>query len=92
MIDVAQENSHHSNYSVDLFGDERDKVGKNRGGDGWREDGGRGKRGANILHLLGKVGNKVISSEGGRRRRGGREENIENSFLGLEAEELILVR
>ena len=62
------------NYSVDLFGGERDKVGKNRGGDGRREDGGRGKRGANVLHLLGKVGNKVISSEGGRRQRGGRGE------------------
>ena len=61
-------------YSVDLFGGERDKVDENRGGDGQREDGGRGKRGANVPYLLGKVGNKVISSEGGRRRRGGRGE------------------
>ena len=35
------------------------------GGDGWREDGCRGKSGADVLRLLGKVG--VISSEGGRR-------------------------
>ena len=28
-----------------------------RGGDGRRENGGRDKRGANVLHLLGKVGN-----------------------------------
>ena len=48
------------------------------GGDGrWEESGesgGRGKRGANVPYLLGKVGNKVIRSEGGRRRRGGRGE------------------
>ena len=36
---------------------ERDKVSKNRGRDRWREDGGRGERGADVLHLLGKVGN-----------------------------------
>ena len=62
------------NYSIDLFEGEGDEVGKNRGGDGWREDGCRGKSGADVLHLLGKVGDKVISSEGGRRRRGGRGE------------------
>ena len=86
-----------SNYSVDLFGCERDKLGDNRGGDGWRVDGGRDKRGANVLYLLGKVGNGVICSEAGKGWRGGerglkREENKENSFLGFEAEELILVR
>ena len=64
-----------------------------RGGSGGRED--RGERGIDYLHLLSKVGDKVISCEGGRRWRGARvrrEENMENSFLGLEAEELILVR
>ena len=40
------------NNSVDIFGGERDKVGKNRGGDRWREDG------AFVLHPLGKVGQK----------------------------------
>ena len=30
------------NYSVDIFGGERDKVGKNRGGNRVGEDGGRG--------------------------------------------------
>ena len=50
-------------YSVELFGGDMGKVCKNRGGDGRREDGGWDKRGANVLHLLGKVGNKVISSE-----------------------------
>ena len=54
-------------YSVDLVRDERAKLGKDRGGDGWREDGGRDKRGANVLQFLGKVVNKVISSEAGRR-------------------------
>ena len=49
-------------------------MGENRGGDMVRGDCGRGKRGADVLHLLGKVGNKVISSEGGRRQRGGRGE------------------
>ena len=42
-------------------------MGKDKGGDWRREDGGRDKRGANVLHFLGKVGNKVISSEAGRR-------------------------
>ena len=72
------------NYSVDLFGGERDRVGKNRGGDVQREDGGRGKRGVNVLHLLGKVVKvvKVITSEGGRRWRGGRgEEGREHGKL-----------
>ena len=41
-------------------------MGKDRGGGGRREGGGRGKRGAKVLPLLGKVGNGVISSEGGR--------------------------
>ena len=41
-------------------------MGKDRGGDGRRENGGRDKRGANVLHFLGKVVNKVISSEAGR--------------------------
>ena len=50
-------------------------MGKDRGGDGRREAGGRDKRGANVLHFLGKVGNKVISSEAGRRWRGGRGED-----------------
>ena len=54
-------------YSVDLVRGERAKLVKDRGGDGRREDGGRDKRGANVLHFLGKVGNKVISSEAGRR-------------------------
>ena len=49
---------------------ERDKLGKDRGGDWRREDGGRDKRGPNFLYVLGKVGNKVISSEAGRRWRG----------------------
>ena len=44
---------------------------KNRGGDGG-EDGYRSKRGADVHHLLGKVGNKVISSEEGRKGREGR--------------------
>ena len=52
------------NYCVDLFGGERSKVSESRGGDGWRKDGGRGGRGANVLHLLGKTGNEIISSEG----------------------------
>ena len=51
-------------YSV---GGERDKLGKDRGGDWRRENGGRDKRGTNVLHFLGKVVNKVISSEAGRR-------------------------
>ena len=76
-------------------------MGINRGGDGRREDGGKrgGKRGANVLHFLGKVikkSNKVKSSQtkSSAVREGGvrREENMENSFLGLETEELILVR
>ena len=50
-------------YSVDFVGVERDKLGKDSGGDGRREDGGRDKRGDNVLYLLGKVGNKVISRE-----------------------------
>ena len=58
-------------YSV---GGERDKLGKDRGGDGRREDGGRDKRRPNVLYLLGKEGNEVISSEAGRRWRGGRVE------------------
>ena len=33
-----------------------------------------GVSGADVLYLLGKVGDKVISSKGGRRRRGGRVE------------------
>ena len=49
-------------------------MGKDRGGNGRREDVGRDERGANVLYLLGKVGNKVISSEAGRRWRGGRVE------------------
>ena len=61
-------------YSVDLVRGERDKLVKDRGGDGRRQDGGRDKRGANVLYLLGKVGNKVISSEAGRRWRGGMDE------------------
>ena len=40
-------------------------MGKDRGGNGRREDVGRDERGANVLYLLGKVGNKVISSEAG---------------------------
>ena len=79
-----------------IFRGERAKVGEtDRGGSGGREDSGRGEGGADGLHLLSKVGDKVISCEGGRGWRGGRvrrEENMENSFLGLEAEELILVR
>ena len=54
-------------YSVDLVRGERNKLGKDRGGDGRRENGGRGERGANVFYFLGKVGNKVISSEAGRR-------------------------
>ena len=61
-------------YSVDLVRGERDKLGKDRGGDWRRENGGRDKRGANVLHFLGKVGNKVISSEAGRRWGCGRVE------------------
>ena len=82
-------------YSVDLVRGERDKLGKDRGGDGRRENGGRDKRGTNVLPFLGKVVNKVISSEAGRRwGEGGfrRDKNRENSFLGFEAEELILFR
>ena len=45
-------------------------MGKNRGWDWLWEDGSRGTSGGDVLHLLGKVGDKVISSEGGRRRRG----------------------
>ena len=41
-----------------------------RGGSGGREDSGRGERGADGLHLLSKVGDKVISCEGGRGWRG----------------------
>ena len=57
----------------------------------------KGKSGADVFHLHSKVGCKLISREGGRRGRGGeggvkREVNVENSFLGFEAEELILVR
>ena len=52
-------------YPVDRVGGERDKLSKDRGGDGRGEDGGRDERGANVLYLLGKVGNKVISSEAG---------------------------
>ena len=61
------------NYSVDIFGGERDKVGKTCRDMG-REDGGRGKRGANVFHPLGKVGNTVINREGRRKGRGGRGE------------------
>ena len=76
-----------------IFTGERDKVGEADGGG--REDSGRGERGADGLHLLSKVGDKVIGCEGGRGWTGGevrREENMENSFLGLVAEELIFVR
>ena len=41
---------------------ERDKVGKTCRDMG-REDGGRGKRGDEVHHLLGKVGNKALSCE-----------------------------
>ena len=44
-------------------------------------DGGRGRRRADV-HLLGKVGNKVISCEGGRRQRGERREH-EEQFSGV---------
>ena len=78
-----------------IFTGERGKVGEtDRGGSGGREDSGRGERGADGLHLPRKVSDKVISCEGGRGWRGGgvrREENMENSFLVLEAEELIVV-
>ena len=47
----------------------RDKLVKKDGERG-REDGGRGNRGADVLHLLGKVCNKVVISEGGRKGRG----------------------
>ena len=79
---------------ITSFREERGKVGAaDRGGSGGREDSGRGERGADGLHLLSKVGDKVISCEGGSGWRGvRREENMENSFLGLQAEELILVR
>ena len=77
-------------WFVHIFRGERGKVGEaDRGGSG-----GRGERGADGLHLS-KVGDKVISCEGGRGWRGGRvrrEDNMENSFLGLEAEEFIFVR
>ena len=58
-----------------------DKVGKNRGWDRVWEDGGRGKSGADVLHLLGKVFDKVISSEGGREGRGRGEEEREHGKL-----------
>ena len=61
-------------YYVDLVRGVRAKLGKDRGGDGRRENGGTDKRGANVLHFLGKVGNKVISSEAGRRWGRGRVE------------------
>ena len=55
-----------------------------------REDGSRGKRGGDVLHLLGKVCNKssAVRKEewGGGRGEEGREHGR------LEAEELILVR
>ena len=55
-------------YSVDLVRGERAKLSKDGGGGDWRrEDGGRDERGADVLHFLGKVGNKVISREAGRR-------------------------
>ena len=42
---------------------------------GWAEGGwGGGKRGANVFHPLGKVGNTVINREGRRKGRGGRGE------------------
>ena len=40
------------NYSIDVFRGERDKVGRNRGGDGVREDCGKGQRGADFLHRV----------------------------------------
>ena len=43
-----------------------------------RKDGGGGKGGADVLHLLGKVGYKVISCEGGRKERGRGEEGREH--------------
>ena len=43
-----------------------------------REDGDGGKRGADVLHLLGKVGHKVISRDGGRKGRGRGEEGREH--------------
>ena len=49
-----------------------------RGGSGGREDRGRGERGADGLHLLSKVGDKVISCEGGRGGGGQGEERREH--------------
>ena len=40
-------------YFVDFVRGERDKLGKDRGRDGRREDGGRDKRGDNVLYFLG---------------------------------------
>ena len=62
------------NYPVDFFRGERGKVG-DQGGDGGREDGGSGKRGANVLQLLDKVGDKKSSAvrEEGRREGTGKE-------------------
>ena len=55
-------------YSVDLVRGERAELSKDGGGGDWRrEDGGRGESGADVLHFLGKVGNKVISNKAGRR-------------------------
>ena len=64
-----------------------------RVGDRGGEDGGRGKRGPDVLQLLGQVVNKVFSCEGGRKAgRGRREKNMKNCFLRMEVEGLILVR
>ena len=56
-----------------------------------RGDCGKSKRGADVPHLLGKLCNKVISSDG-RKGRGEEGREHRNCFLGLEAKELILVR
>ena len=56
------------NY-VDIFGGDRDKVGKTKVEMGGGGDGCRGKRGADVLHLLRKVDYKVIGFEGGKKGR-----------------------
>ena len=68
-------------YSVDIFRGEGNEVGKNRGVYRGRDDVGTGKRGADILPLLGQVGYKCISCEGRMKGRSEDEEGREQGNL-----------
>ena len=81
---------------MNIFRGERTEAGEAIGGEGRRRcflDGHSSKQGADVFYFLGKVSCKVNSSEGGKGGVRGvmREEDKENSFLGLEAKESIFV-